>query len=49
MSVSFAAGTDLTTVCFPGEYVSLKDRPYYDDVIQKLQQAVQEQQGAPPM
>ena len=30
---------DLTTVCFPGEYASLKDRPYYDEVIQKLQQA----------
>lgn len=30
----FAA--DLTTVCFPGEYASLKERPYYDEVIQKL-------------
>ncbi len=29
---------DLTTVCFPGEYASLKDRPYYDEVIQKLRQ-----------
>jgi hypothetical protein len=26
-------------VCFPGEYASLKDRPYYDEVIQKLQEA----------
>ena len=32
---------DLTTVCFPGEYASLKDRPYYDEVIQKLQEATQ--------
>jgi hypothetical protein len=50
---NFAAGAaaDLTTVCFPGEYASLKDRPYYDEVIQKLQQAAQEQQeldGPPP-
>lgn len=33
------AGADLTTVCFPGEYASLKDRPYYDEVIQKLREA----------
>lgn len=32
---------DLTTVCFPGEYASLKDRPYYDEVIQKLREANQ--------
>ena len=32
---------DITTVCFPGEYASLKDRPYYDEVIQKLQEATQ--------
>jgi hypothetical protein len=46
---NYAAGTaaDLTTVCFPGEYASLKDRPYYDEVIQKLQQAAKEQQGTP--
>lgn len=30
---------DVTTVCFPGEYASIKDRPYYDEVIQKLRQA----------
>jgi len=44
---NYAAGAaaDLTTVCFPGEYASLKDRPYYDEVIQKLQQAAQEQDG----
>ncbi|HZN56240.1 MAG TPA: hypothetical protein VFB67_13060 [Candidatus Polarisedimenticolaceae bacterium] len=34
-----AAGANLTTVCFPGEYASLKDRPYYDEVIQKLREA----------
>jgi hypothetical protein len=34
-----AAAADLTTTCFPGEYASLKDRPYYDEVIQKLQEA----------
>jgi hypothetical protein len=33
---------DLTTVCFPGEYASLKDRPYYDEVIQKLREANEE-------
>jgi hypothetical protein len=30
---------DLTTICFPGEYASLKDRPYYDEVIQQLQKS----------
>jgi len=30
---------DLTTICFPGEYASLKDRPYYDEVIQRLQKS----------
>ncbi len=34
---------DLTTVCFPGEYASLKDRPYYDEVIQKLREATREE------
>lgn len=29
---------ELTTICFPGEYASLKDRPYYEEVIQKLRQ-----------
>ncbi len=28
---------DLVTVCFPGEYASLKDRPYYDEVVRQLQ------------
>jgi hypothetical protein len=40
---AFAPGmADLTTVCFPGEYASLKDRPYYDEVIQKLRDATTE-------
>ena len=30
------ASADLTVTCFPGEYASLKDRLYYDEVIQKL-------------
>jgi hypothetical protein len=34
---------ELTTICFPGEYASLKDRPYYEEVIQKLKQS-----DAPP-
>ena len=37
---------DLTTVCFPGEYASIKDRPYYDEVIQKLQEATRREQEA---
>ncbi|HJQ98639.1 MAG TPA: hypothetical protein VJ826_10000 [Candidatus Polarisedimenticolaceae bacterium] len=41
----FAA--DLTTVCFPGEYASLKEKPYYDEVIQKLNTSTSEA-GAPP-
>ncbi|HEX5045468.1 MAG TPA: hypothetical protein VFV75_21440 [Candidatus Polarisedimenticolaceae bacterium] len=40
-------GADLTTVCFPGEYASLKDRPYYDEVIKKLREATAEPQARP--
>jgi hypothetical protein len=36
---SKGVAADLTTVCFPGEFASLKDRPYYDEVIQKLREA----------
>ena len=36
---------DVTIVCFPGEYASLKDRPYYDEVIQKLREANEEEQA----
>ena len=32
---------ELTTICFPGEYASLKDRPYYEEVIQSLRQKSQ--------
>jgi hypothetical protein len=39
---------DLTTVCFPGEYASLKDRPYYDEVIQRLREAHEEGEAAEP-
>ncbi len=38
---------DLATVCFPGEYASLRDRPYYDEVIQKLREADEEERGRP--
>ncbi|MFN7967377.1 MAG: hypothetical protein U0V87_17010 [Acidobacteriota bacterium] len=34
---------DLSVVCFPGEYASLKDRPYYDEVVRQLQRAGQAQ------
>jgi hypothetical protein len=37
---------DLVTVCFPGEYASLKDRPYYDEVIQQLREANKQEQIA---
>jgi len=36
------ASADVTVTCFPGEYASLKDRLYYDEVIQKLQQTTSE-------
>jgi hypothetical protein len=36
---------DLTTICFPGEFASLKDRPYYDEVIQRLQKSAQEEEA----
>jgi hypothetical protein len=39
---------DLTTVCFPGEYASLKDRPYYDEVIQRLRDAHEESEAPEP-
>jgi len=38
-------GADLVGVCFPGEYASLKDRPYYDEVLQKLREATQDNAG----
>ena len=44
---NFAGGVaaDVATICFPAEYASIKDRPYYDEVIQKLQQATSGQDG----
>lgn len=36
---------DVVTVCFPGEFASLKDRPYYDEVIQKLRDATEQEQA----
>ena len=41
LAVFSPTNADLTTVCFPGEYASLKDRPYYDEVIQKLHEATE--------
>ncbi len=43
LSAFSPSSADLTSVCFPGEYASLKDRPYYDEVIQKLQEAAKEE------
>jgi len=34
---------DLVITCFPGEYASLKDRMFYDEVIQKLQRTAAEE------
>lgn len=45
MSNFSPVSADLTTVCFPGEYASLKDRPYYDEVIQNLRDATVEQRA----
>lgn len=45
LSAFSPASADITTVCFPGEYASLKDRPYYDEVIQKLQDATLAEEG----
>lgn len=36
------ASADLVVTCFPGEYASLKDRMFYDEVIQKLQRTAAE-------
>jgi hypothetical protein len=37
MLSAFGAETaEVTTLCFPGEYASLKDRPYYDEVVRQL-------------
>ena len=39
MSAFGKHGAELTAICFPGAYASIKDRPYYDEVIQQLRQA----------
>jgi hypothetical protein len=36
MSAWSKTNADLTATCFPGEYASLKDRPYIDEVMKKL-------------
>ena len=36
MSAWSKTNADLTITCFPGEYASLKDRPYIDEVMRKL-------------
>ena len=41
LSAFTAQSADLTTICFPGEYASLKDRPYYHEVIQRLHRATE--------
>jgi hypothetical protein len=47
LSAFSPSSADLTTVCFPAEYASLKDRPYYDEVIQKLQESAREEAAKP--
>jgi hypothetical protein len=42
LSALSPSSADLATVCFPAEYASLKDRPYYDEVIQQLQESARE-------
>jgi len=45
LSALSQSNADLTTICFPGEYASLKDRPYYDEVIQQLRDATGDSVG----
>ena len=46
LSALSRTNADLATVCFPAEYAGLKDRPYYDEVIQKLQAASRDEREA---
>jgi len=39
LSAMSESNAELAAVCFPAEFAGLKDRPYYDEVIQKLQAA----------
>lgn len=48
LSTFTTESADLTTICFPAEYASLKDRPYYDEVIHKLQDAAREAREGRP-
>lgn len=48
LSAFTATSADLTSIWFPGEYASLKDRPYYDEVIQRLQKATEGEAGGAP-
>jgi hypothetical protein len=43
-----AEAVDLATICFPGEFASLKDRPYYDEVIQSLQKSARDENAEAP-
>src|SRR5207249_1233993 len=45
LSAMSETNAELATVCFPAEFAGLKDRPYYDEVIQKLQSASRESTG----
>ena len=42
LSAMSETNAELATVCFPAEFAGLKDRPYYDEVIQRLQKAADE-------
>ncbi|MBZ5640192.1 MAG: hypothetical protein LAO51_15710 [Acidobacteriia bacterium] len=46
LSAFSPSNADLATVCFPAEYASLKDRPYYDEVIQKLQESARSEEAS---
>ena len=46
LSAFSPAMADLTTICFPGEYASLKERPYYDEVIERLQEAAKQEKAS---
>ena len=48
LSALSRTNADLATVCFPAEYAGLKDRPYYDEVIQKLQAASRDERLGKP-
>src|SRR5262245_4645164 len=47
LSAFSPASADVAVTCFPGEYASLKDRLYYDEVIEKLQHTGSEEPPPP--